>query len=113
MIEYQKKDNLANYFTEETVTNQKGGSQSKCRTRFDLLPPSALFKVAEVLAEGAAKYGDKNWELIPVDDHLNHALNHLFGYLGNDKTEDHLSHALCRLLFACDLYYRQLNTTKE
>lgn len=97
------------YFTEEIITNEQGGSQSRCYTRFDLLPPVALFKVAEVLAQGAEKYGDTNWEQIPVNDHINHALNHIFGHLGDDNSEEHLSHALCRLLFACNIYYKELN----
>lgn len=32
------------------------------KTRFDLLPASALDAVAKVLTKGAAKYGDRNWE---------------------------------------------------
>lgn len=99
-------ETISKYFTEEICVNDAGSKQSKTKCRFDLLPPIAMFKVTEVLQQGQAKYGDdKNWRNIPIRDHLNHALNHIFGWLANDKTEDHLSHALCRLLFACELYY--------
>lgn len=109
MIDLFEKNNLETlnqYFTEEVEVNELGGKQSKTKCRFDLLPPVAMFKVTEVLQQGAAKYGeDENWRHIPIKDHLNHALNHIFGWLGGDNSEDHLSHALCRLMFACELYY--------
>lgn len=100
------KSPYSDFFTEEVSVNEDGGKESKTVCRFDLLPPMALFVVSNVLKEGADKYGeDENWRQIPISSHLNHALNHIFGWLAGDETEDHLSHALCRLLFACELYY--------
>ena len=84
----------------ETVTNSRGAKQSKLPVRYDLIPPSSIAKVAEVLAEGERKYGQGNWQLIDTSDHLNHALNHIYLFLNSDNSEDHLSHAACRLLFA-------------
>ena len=84
----------------ETVTNSAGGSQSKLVARFDLIPPTALFEVAVVLGEGAQKYGEDNWKLIPTNDHISHALAHLFAFLAGDTSDSHLSHAACRVLFA-------------
>lgn len=84
----------------ETVENENGGRQSKLNARFDLIPPQPLFQVAVVLAEGAVKYGEDNWKLIPTNDHISHALAHLFAYLAGDTSDSHLSHAACRVLFA-------------
>ena len=92
--------------------NEKGATQSYTPCRFDLIPSVALFKVAEVLGEAVEKYGlgkfkgrviSGNWNNIPVEDHLNHALQHIYGQLSGDRTEEHLSHAICRLMFALEL----------
>ncbi|MET0786251.1 MAG: dATP/dGTP diphosphohydrolase domain-containing protein [Paenisporosarcina sp.] len=83
-----------------TVTNEHGGSQSDIRVRFDLIDGKALFKMAEVLDYGAIKYGEDNWRKIPINDHLNHLLMHVYAYLSGDETDDHLSHILCRATFA-------------
>ncbi len=85
------------------------GRQTDIGVRFDLVPPRALQKVAEVLHKGALKYGEKNYLKISVVDHINHALNHIYGALyALRKTEDdvaseELSHAICRLLFSLDI----------
>lgn len=87
-------------------TNQLGAKQSNLEARFDLIDPIALFEMANVLHYGAVKYGeDDNWRAISVDDHLNHALAHIFKYLlTREKTE--LTHALCRMMFAVAKYMR-------
>lgn len=89
-----------------TVTNENGGKQSATPYRFDLLPSSALFDAAETLAHGADKYGARNWENISIPDHLNHAAQHLFAFIAGDTTENHLAHAIVRLMFALDLHNR-------
>lgn len=71
--------------------------------RCDLSPARAVLAVAQVLATGAQKYGPDNWRGIPVEDHFNHALAHLFADLGGDTGDDHLAHAACRLLMALEL----------
>lgn len=85
-----------------TVTNDAGGKQSAVPYRCDLLPPRALLDVAAVLKGGADRYGDDNWRAIGRRDHLNHALTHVYAYLAGDRSDDHLSHAACRLLFAME-----------
>jgi hypothetical protein len=64
-------------------------------TRYDLISPIALERWAAACAEGAAKYGDFNWEKgMPANDILNHAIRHLYKFLSGDRSEDHLGHAL-------------------
>lgn len=83
-----------------TTTNEKGGSQSFIPVRFDLIDGRALFEMAKVLHHGAVKYGEDNWRLISVNDHLNHGIMHAYAWLSGDRTDDHLSHFLCRATFA-------------
>lgn len=85
---------------EPIVVNEQGGGQSKSYYRFDLADPKAMFKMTEVLAYGAERYGEENWRLIPIQDHLNHLLIHTYAYLAGDTSDDHLSHIMCRALFA-------------
>ena len=84
-----------------TVTNEKGGKQSRVLYRFDLCDPKAMFEMTKVLKEGFDKYGDdENWRKIPVNEHLNHLLIHVYAYLSGDESDEHLSHAMCRAMFA-------------
>lgn len=81
-----------------TVVNERGGKQSQTNYRFDLIDAPAMFKLAEVLAYGATKYEPNNWRKIDPQDHLNHALQHLFAFQAGDRSDDHLGHALCRVM---------------
>jgi len=68
-------------------------------TRFDLITPIGLRRLAETCAEGARKYGPYNWQKgIPASVMLNHAIRHIYLYLQGDDAEDHLIHAAWNLL---------------
>jgi hypothetical protein len=82
------------------TTNERGGKQSATPYGFHLMDPKASFVLAEVLAYGATRYGRDNWRYIDVEDHLNHALQHIFAFLDGDTQDDHLEHALCRVHMA-------------
>lgn len=82
------------------TVNEKGGGQSEIPVRFDLIDGKALFKMAHVLDEGAKKHGDNNWRLVDIDDHLNHLIMHAYAYLAGDRSDEHLSHIMCRAMFA-------------
>jgi len=63
-------------------------------TRYDLITPIGLRRLAETYAEGALKYGENNWLAgIPSSDLFNHAVRHLYLWLAGDTSEDHLAHA--------------------
>lgn len=55
------------------------------------------------MGEGAQKYGDRNWEGLPIDNVLNHAIRHIYLYLEGDRSEDHLGHGAAGLLMAKEL----------
>jgi hypothetical protein len=81
------------------------GLASKVEYRFDLLPPESLMAAAQVMHEGAQKgYTAGGWRQIHSHDHINHAMGHIIAHLdGYDEGpdgEDHLSHAMVRLMFA-------------
>jgi hypothetical protein len=86
------------------TTDSTGASQSATSLRFDLIPAIELAEIAKVLAEGEVKYpsrdGVPNWHGISTNDHLNHALQHIYAYLGGDRSDSHLAHAATRLIFA-------------
>ena len=69
--------------------------------RYDLISPIGLKALAETYAEGAEKFGACNWENgMPATDMLNHALAHIYKFLGGDRSEEHLAHAAWNLLGA-------------
>jgi hypothetical protein len=81
-------------------TNSRGGKQSASPYRFDLMDPVAQFALAEVLAQGAEKYGVDNWRKIDARSHVNHLLQHVYAWLAGDTTDDHLEHAYARAMMA-------------
>lgn len=89
------------------VENENGGKQSETPYGFHLIPPSAIFEAAKVLKYGADKYGEtfesRNYNKIDTNSHLNHALQHIYAFLAGDTQDDHLGHALVRLMFAYDV----------
>ena len=88
------------------VENEHGGKQSDTPYAFHMLPTSAVFGAAEVCAYGAKKYGEtidnRNYVKIPTEEHVNHAIQHLYAYLAGDTQDDHLGHAIVRCMFAYD-----------
>jgi len=69
-------------------------------TRMDKLPPLALLAVGRTMKEGM-KYEEErpdNWRGIPPASHLNHALRHVAMWQSGDRSEDHVAHAMTRML---------------
>lgn len=93
------------------IVNESGGKQSHTPYAFHMLPLSAVFGAAEVCGYGAKKYGEtlnnRNYVKIPTEDHINHAIQHLYAYLAGDKQDDHLGHAIVRCMFAYDVSKRE------
>ena len=101
--------------TAPVETNEAGGRQSKLYNMFILLAPHAQLALTSILRKGGIKYEYENWRKISVEEHINHAMNHINNWLmwqvelrtvGEKATrpaEDELAHAYCRLMFAVEL----------
>lgn len=63
-------------------------------TRYDLICPVGLRRLAERYAQGAKQHGDANWlNGLPAGDTLNHLIRHIELWRGGDRTDDHLAAA--------------------
>ncbi len=72
---------------------QRGTDHADCD--LSLIPPDAIRAWGRAFAEGKSKYGEHNWlKGFPQMSVINHALQHIYSYLGGDRSEDHLGHAL-------------------
>jgi hypothetical protein len=96
-----------------------GGAKGQKMARFDLLPPDALFAIAEQFGHGAAKYAERNWER-GVDWSLPFAAlqRHVWAWWGGEDIDPesgqhHLAavgwHALALLTYALDERYASLD----
>lgn len=67
--------------------------------RYDLLPVRALRRLARHYENGAAKYGDRNWEKgQPLCRYLDSALRHTFAVLEGKSDEDHAAAAAWNMM---------------
>jgi hypothetical protein len=84
----------------EIETNANGGKQSRLPASFVLMDANAMFRLGRVLKQGSEKYERDNWRKISTEEHIDHALTHIFAYIGGDTQDEHLDHAFCRLMMA-------------
>ena len=87
------------------LSDQPGRKFDAGKPRTDLLPVRPMLEEAKVLAHGAAKYGDRNWEAgFNWSRAYGALLRHLFAFWqGEDNDTEsglpHLAHARCCLDF--------------
>lgn len=93
------------------IQNESGGKQSDSPYAFHMIPLSGVFAAAQVAKYGAQKYGEsfgeRNYTKISPEEHANHAITHLFAYLAGDRQDDHLGHAIWRVMAAYDTEKRR------
>ena len=90
---------------EPVITNEAGGKQHQTGTRAQALFPNALIELSKLRYQAKFEmgYDDENYKLIPADEHIGRALNHLFTYLaGKGDAKEELTHAACRALMALE-----------
>lgn len=94
--------------SEERITNPKtGGQKGRKLARFDLIPPVALWALAEHFGKGSSKYSERNWER-GTDWSLNFAAaqRHMWQWWdGEDIDEDTgSSHLICAMWHMAALF---------
>lgn len=73
------------------------GGKGRC----DLLPHSALLRVARHMENSLADHEERNWERgLPMHCFLDSAMRHIFKYMDGMVDEDHLAAAATNLLMA-------------
>lgn len=95
------------------VENEIGAKQSSIPAVFTTLPLRALWEIAKLQKYGDEKYGPHNWRGIAEQDHLNHALVHIWADQMGDTSDDHLTHAAWRLLAALEGRVQLLNRVEN
>ena len=69
-------------------------AQSVEKGRYDLISPIAMKRLAIILAKGALRYSDRNWEKgMPISRYIDSAIRHLSQYIEGKRDEDHLGQA--------------------
>lgn len=92
---------------EDFATGAKRDTQAG-KPRYDLIPVSALRRLAELYARGAEKYGEGNYERgMPFKRVVASLLRHTFAYMVGERTEDHLA-AVAWNAFALMFYEEEI-----
>ena len=69
--------------------------------------PLAIETIREVIRNGEDNHPLFSWVPLGVAGNMAHFSKHIDLYRDGDKSEDHLSHAACRLLMALELRERE------
>lgn len=59
-----------------------------------------VLMIAKTMEYGIGRYKLNNWRLIPEEEHLNHALTHLFMAEIGNTDDDHIAHFYTRIMMA-------------
>lgn len=96
--------------------NEPGWKMDAGKPRLDLLAPEMLFGVSEILAFGAAKYGERNWEAgMSWGRCFGALMRHMWAWWRGEKADaetgkSHLLHAGCCLMFLIAYEERAVGT---
>lgn len=98
------------------ILDAEGRKDDGGKARFDLLPPEMLFGVSDVLAFGAAKYSERNWEHGMSWGRVFAALmRHMWAWWRGEANDaetglSHLAHAGCCIGFLIAYEARKVGT---
>ena len=85
---------------DEVEVTPQGGKHTRINRAFHHLDPELMLSLARVWYTGGQKYGRNNWKQISTEDHLNHALAHVYEFMADPEDTDALEHAISRLMMA-------------
>lgn len=90
-------------YSESQEAFEGGARRTMQGGRYDLIPPAVIHAMARRLKLGAAKYGDRNWELggeAYRQATLSHLLAHIAAYMESGGRENTDAIA-CNAAFLC------------
>lgn len=123
-----RPDDTCGAFTSKTIAvmpipvsgwvSPSGAKSSYEMPRYDLIPPSALRRLASRMAYGATKHGENNYQRGVGDpvfhrDRINHLLEHVYKYLAGDRQKDHLAAVMANAVMLMWLDEQSLAPTGE
>lgn len=95
---------------------EPGWKQDGGKARMDLIAPEMLVGTANVLAFGAAKYAERNWEKgMSWGRCFGALMRHMWAWWAGEKADpetgySHLHHAACCLMFLIAYEERQIGS---
>lgn len=96
--------------------DEPGWKMDVGKPRIDLVAPEFVQQTADVLAFGAAKYSERNWEKgMSWGRCFGAMMRHMWAWWGGERNDPesglpHLAHAACCLMFLMAYENRQLGT---
>jgi len=76
------------------------------KPRYDLIPPTALRRLAMLYARGAEKYDEHNWTKgIPMSRCIASMMRHAFQLVVGDKDEDHAAAIIFNVM--CIMHFEE------
>lgn len=92
-------------------TNAAGGKQHDRPYRSGALFFKSFLALSHLRWDGFTNkgYEDDNYKLIPAEEHIDRALTHLFAHKAGDQSNEHLLHAVCRVLMALEMFLDEQN----
>jgi hypothetical protein len=85
--------------TPANVEYSTGATASEMEADWNLLDWKVLRRMAVVMTEGAIKHGYNNWHKgLPERVVFAHTIEHVVQGFNGNTDEDHLIHAMCRLM---------------
>jgi len=88
-------DKVADSGTRSAFNTGSQRDSQEGKGRYDLIPTSVLHRLAVHYENGAAKYGDNNWQKgQPLNQYYNSAMRHLQAIKDGKLDEDHFSAAM-------------------
>lgn len=86
------------------------------KPRYDLIWQPGLKRLAELMARGAEKYDDRNWEKAETQEELDRfkasAYRHFVQWFMGDRDEDHMAGTVFNL-FGAEFVKEKLNADKK
>ena len=79
----------------------KRNDTNPTKPRYDLIPTWLLTDLATLYADGASRFGERNWELANAKEDLvsfkASAFRHFMDYMNGAENEDHLARTIFNL----------------